>query len=251
MRGGSWKCVDASDSPRHNSPRRLGRPAKPSSISRILKAHGIPPVPERPTSWQTFLRAHWGAIAGADFFTTEVWTWRGLVTYYTVFVIDLASRRVHIVGSTAHPHGVFMHQVARTLTTADDGVLRHHRVLICDRDTKWSASVRDRLGEAGICVVQTPYQAPKANAYAERFVRSIKEECLDQLIPDRRAPLPTGDHGICRALSSRAQSPRSGERVDRGRASDQHRRPDSSASAFGWITQLLRSRGVSVGSAGR
>ncbi len=56
-----------------------------------------------PTSWQTFLRAHWGAIAGADFFTTEVWTWRGLVTYYTVFVIDLASRRVQIVGSTPHP----------------------------------------------------------------------------------------------------------------------------------------------------
>ena len=61
---------------------RVGR----STIARILKAHGMPPVPERPTSWQTFLRAHWGAIAGADFFTTEVWTWRGLVTYYTVFV---------------------------------------------------------------------------------------------------------------------------------------------------------------------
>ena len=62
------------------------------------------PCPQRPTSWQTFLRAHWGAIAGADFFTTEVWTWRGLVTYYTVFVIDLASRRVHIVGSTPFPN---------------------------------------------------------------------------------------------------------------------------------------------------
>jgi hypothetical protein len=58
---------------------RVGR----STIARTLKAHGIPPVPERPTSWRTFLRAHWGAIAGADFFTTEVWTWRGLVTYYT------------------------------------------------------------------------------------------------------------------------------------------------------------------------
>jgi hypothetical protein len=64
---------------------RVGR----STIARILKAHGMPPVPERPTSWQAFLQAHWGAIAGADFFTTEVWTWRGLVTYYTVFVIDL------------------------------------------------------------------------------------------------------------------------------------------------------------------
>ena len=68
----------------------------------------MPPVPERPTSWQTFLRAHWGAIAGADFFTTEVWTWRGFVTFYTVFVIDLASRRVQIVGSTPYPNDLFM-----------------------------------------------------------------------------------------------------------------------------------------------
>jgi putative transposase len=96
---------------------RVGR----STIARILKAHGLPPVPERPTSWQTFLRAHWGAIAGADFFTTEMWTWRGLVTYYTLFVIDLASRRVHIVGSTPFPDALFMRQVGRMLTTADDG----------------------------------------------------------------------------------------------------------------------------------
>ena len=79
---------------------------------------GIPPVPERPTSWQVFLRAHWSAIAGADFFTTEVCTWRGLVTYYTVFVIDLASRRVQIVGSTPSPNLLFMRQVGRTLTAA-------------------------------------------------------------------------------------------------------------------------------------
>jgi helix-turn-helix protein len=85
---------------------RVGR----STIRRILKAAGSPPAPQRPTSWQTFLRAHWGAIAGADFFTTEVWTWRGLVTYYTVFVIDLASRRVQILGSTPHPEGVVMQQ---------------------------------------------------------------------------------------------------------------------------------------------
>ena len=83
---------------------RVGR----STIRRILKAAGLPPVPQRPTSWQTFLRAQWGAIAGADFFTTEVWTCRGLVTYYTVFVIDLASRRVQVLGSTPHPEAVFM-----------------------------------------------------------------------------------------------------------------------------------------------
>ena len=74
--------------------KNLGHCVGRSTIARALKAHGMPPVPERPTSWQTFLRAHWGAIAGADFFTTEVWTWHGLVTYYTLFVIDLASRRV-------------------------------------------------------------------------------------------------------------------------------------------------------------
>jgi transposase InsO family protein len=158
---------------------RVGR----STIARILKAHGLPPVPERPTSWQTFLRAHWGAIAGADFFTTEVWTWRGLVTYYTVFVIDLATRRVDIVGSTPYPNELFMDQVSRTLTAADTGLLRDHTVLICDRVRKWSEDVRRRLGEAEIRVVQTPVRAPNANAHAERFVRSIKEECLDRIIP--------------------------------------------------------------------
>jgi transposase InsO family protein len=163
--------------------KNLGHRVGRSTIARILKAHGLSPVPERPTSWQTFLRAHWGAIAGADFFTTEVWTWRGLVTYYTVFVIDLASRRVQIAGSTPHPDKVFMRQVGRTLTDPDEGVLVGHHVLICDRDAKWSAPVRERLGEAGIRVVQTPFQAPNANAYAERFVRSIKHECLNRVIP--------------------------------------------------------------------
>jgi transposase InsO family protein len=155
---------------------RVGR----STIARILKTHGLPPVPERPTSWQTFLRAHKDAIAGADFFTTEIWTWRGLVTMYTVFVIHLASRRVQILGSTPRPNEAFMGQVGRTLTIAD---AEPCRVLICDRDTKWSGPVRSCLRDAGIRIIQTPYQAPNANAYAERFVRSIKEECLDRIIP--------------------------------------------------------------------
>jgi hypothetical protein len=111
---------------------RVGR----STIARILKAHGLPPVPQRPTSWQTFLRAHWGAIAGADFFTTEVWTWRGLVTYYTVFVIDLASRRVVLAGSTPWPNEMFMRQVVRSLTT-EDGFLVHP-----DRRTPFPSGTR-------------------------------------------------------------------------------------------------------------
>jgi putative transposase len=130
-----------------------------------------------------FLNAHWGAIAGADLFTTDVWTWRGLVTYYTVFVIDLASRRVQILGSTPHPEALFMEQIVRTLTMAEGGAVQTPCILICDRDRKWSRDVRGRLRDAGIHVVLIPERAPNANAYAERVVRSIKEECLDRRIP--------------------------------------------------------------------
>jgi hypothetical protein len=140
--------------------KNLGHRVGRSTIARILKAQGIPPVPERPTPWQTFLRAHWGEIAGADFFTTEVWTWRGLVTYYTVFVIDLASRRVQVLGSTPYPSDLFMRQVGRTLTAAEEGVLVGHRVLICDRDTKWSAPVRERLREAGSAWCRHRFRRP-------------------------------------------------------------------------------------------
>ena len=129
-----------------------------------------------------FLAAHWGAIAAADFFTTDVWTARGLVTYYTLFVIELESRRVSLVGSTPSPDEDFMAQVARELTRADDGVLRGDRILVCDRDTKWSAAFRQTLADVGIRVVQTPFQAPNCHAHAERFVRSIKEECLNRVV---------------------------------------------------------------------
>jgi putative transposase len=163
--------------------KNLGHHAARSTVATILKQQGIPPTGERPTSWQTFLRAHWGALMAADFFTTEVWTVRGLVTYYTVFVIELHSRRVHVVGSTPHPDEAFMLQIARHLTDATDGVLDGPRFLICDRDRKWSTAVRHLLETSGVRVARTPFCAPNCNAYAERFVRSIKEECLNRVIP--------------------------------------------------------------------
>jgi putative transposase len=98
-----------------------------------------------------------------------------------VFVIDLASRRVQILGSTPHPEALFLQQVVRTLTMA--GGVEPPRVLICDRDRKWSGDVRQRLSDAGVRVVRTPERAPNANVYAERFARSLKEECLDRIIP--------------------------------------------------------------------
>jgi putative transposase len=84
------------------------------------------------------LLAHWGEIAGADFFTTEVWTPRGLITDYTLFVLDLQSRRVHVAGSTPTPDSCFMAQVARRLTDAVDGFLARQRIVICDWDAKWT-----------------------------------------------------------------------------------------------------------------
>jgi transposase InsO family protein len=162
--------------------KNLGHGVARSTVAKVLKANGIPPAPARPSSWRTFLRAHWGEIAGADFFTSEVWTPRGLITYYTLFVLDLRSRRVHVVGSTPTPDAWFMAQAARRLTDAVDGFLMGHQILICDRDAKWTNGFRRILQGAGVRTVRTPVQGPNANAYAERFVRSIREECLDRLI---------------------------------------------------------------------
>ena len=163
--------------------KNLGHQVARSTISNILKAHGVPPTGERPTSWDTFLRAHCDAIAGADFFTTEVWTLRGLVTYYTLFVIELHSRRVRILGCTPHPDEAFMLQMGRQMTDPVDGIVGHRGMLICDRDRTWSAQVRRLLEGSGVRVLRTPFRAPNCNAYAERCVRSIKEECLDRIVP--------------------------------------------------------------------
>jgi putative transposase len=162
--------------------KNLGHSVARSTVAKVLKDYGIPPAPHRPSTWRTFLRAHWGTIAGADFFTTEVWTPRGLITYYTPFVIDLRSRRVYVAGSTPTPDAGFMAQTARRLTDAVDGFLARHRVLICDRDAKWTEGFRRIVEGAGVRIVLAPVHAPNANAYAERFVRSIREECLDRLI---------------------------------------------------------------------
>jgi hypothetical protein len=163
--------------------KNLGHRVARSTIAKILKEQCIPPSRERPMMWRSFLRAHWRALFAADFFTTEVWTVRGLVTYYTVFVIELHSRRVHILGSTRHPDETFVIQTMRHLTDEFDGMLRKNRVLICDRDRKWSVAVEWFLGTAGVRVIRTPFLAPNCNADAERLVRSIREECVDRVIP--------------------------------------------------------------------
>jgi len=162
----------------------LGHQVSPSTIGNILKKHGIEPAPERGkrTSWRTFLKAHWGSITAADFFTTEVWTLSGLITYYTVFFIDLATRTVYFAGTAPNPNGMFIEQVARNLTDAIDGFLLEKRFLIIDRDKKFTEGFKHLVRQSGIDVVLCPAKAPNCNSYAERFVLSVKSECLNRMI---------------------------------------------------------------------
>jgi transposase InsO family protein len=160
----------------------VGHRVARTTIANVLKQNGIKPAPDRPSSWRSFLKAHWGQVAATDFFTAEVWTPLGLKTYFVLFVIDLKSRRVHLAGATRNPDEEFMAQIARNLTDAVDGFLRAHRFLICDRDTKFTARFRRFLSEAGVETILTPVQAPNCNAFAERFVLSIKSECLRRMI---------------------------------------------------------------------
>ena len=125
-----------------------------------------------------FLQAHWGELAATDFFTVDVWTPRGLKTYYVLFLIRLESRKVHIAGISRNPDDWFMGRAAEQCLVFLSGC----RFLIHDRDTKYFRRFRIVLEAAGVKLIRTPYQAPNANAYAERWVRSIKEECLNRMI---------------------------------------------------------------------
>lgn len=123
-------------------------------------------------SWATFVRPHAHPIAAADFFTTEVWTVRGLVTHYTLVVIDIATRRVQIAGTTTNPISTWMEQVARNLTGWESGFLTGKRFLIIDRDCIFSPAFKSIIEGSGMEILPTAYQAPNMNAHAERFVRS-------------------------------------------------------------------------------
>ena len=162
----------------------LGHVIAANTVKNILLAHGIEPAPKRSrlTRWSEFIKSHLGCLAATDFFTTEVWTKNGLVTYFTLFVIDLASRRVEIAGTTVNPDAAWMRQVARNLTDCEDGFLRGKRYILMDRDGKYCPQFRDTLRQAGVKPLRLPPRSPDSNSYAERFVRSIKEECLNRMI---------------------------------------------------------------------
>ncbi len=161
----------------------LGHEIGRNTIKRILLDNGFDPMRKKGMSWKTFLKAHWGAIAATDFFSVEVIAQSGLVRYFVLFVIDLKTRRIEIAGIIQQPERERMNQIARNLTDCEDGFLNGSRYLIHDRDPLFTKSFRETLRSSGVETVKLPSRSPNLNAHAERFVRSVKSECLAQIIP--------------------------------------------------------------------
>jgi transposase InsO family protein len=162
----------------------LGLTVSAQMVGNVLKRHGIAPAPERKTTttWKEFIRTHLDVLVATDFFTAEVWTLGGLVTYYVLFFMHLSSREVHLAGVTPHPNEAWMMQVARNVTMEEWGFLAPGQYLIHDRDGKYCLALQHLLDAAGVKRVSLPPRSPNLNAYAERGVRSVKEECLSWLI---------------------------------------------------------------------
>jgi hypothetical protein len=175
----------------------LGHRISDQTVGNVLRRYKIAPAPERSrtTTWKDFIRSHMDVLAGVDFFTVEVLTWRGLITYYVLFFIEIGSRRVSLGGITRHPDSSWMEQVARNATLDGTGYLNQCRYVLHDRDRKFCREFRDTLAAGGVSCLALPARSPNLNSYAERWVRSIKEECLSRLIL-------FGENSLRRAVSN-------------------------------------------------
>ena len=174
----------------------LGYTVSDQTVGNILKRHGMTPASERKTTttWKEFIRMHLDVLVATDFFTADVWTLGGLVTYYVLFFIRLGTREVHVGGVTPHPDHAWMMQMARNVTMEAWGFLTPGQYLIHDRDGKYCPAFQHIIDAAGIKRVPLPARSPNLNAYAERWVRSVKEECLARVIL-------FGEAALCRALN--------------------------------------------------
>ena len=154
----------------------LGHRISDQTVGNILRRHDITPAPKRSqtTTWKEFIRQHMDVLAGTDFFTVEVLTWRGLVTYYVLFFLHLETRRVSLAGITRHPTEEWMTQMARNPVDEESGYLSRHRYVLHDRDTNFCAEFRKTLAPGGVKRLGLPPRSPNLNAFAERWVRSVK-----------------------------------------------------------------------------
>ncbi len=162
--------------------RKLAFKVSKTTVSTVLERHGIPPEPERGregSSWRVFLNHYKDQFLACDFFTVETLT---LKTLYVLFFLEHGTRRVHLAGCTTHPTGAWVTQQARQMTWALQDRELPMRYLIRDHDTKFTDAFDTVFEVEGIEIINIPYQAPNANAIAERWVRSVREECLDKVI---------------------------------------------------------------------
>ena len=158
----------------------LGERVSASTVAKILRQAGVSPAAVRAElSWREFLRAHAASIVACDFFTVET-LWLGRI--YVLFFIELGSRRVHLAGCTANPDGVWTTQQARQLAWSLPDRSTPLRFLIRDRDSKFTRTFDDVVRSEGAKIIRTPFRAPNANAFAERWVGTVRRECLDWLL---------------------------------------------------------------------
>jgi len=161
----------------------LGYKIGETTVKNILLENGFDPEPDltRKTTWKEFIKSHWNVLAACDFFSTELFVKGKLVRCMVLFVIDVATRKVEILGVRPQPNGPWMEQIARNVS-GEGGFLAGKKYLIHDRDPLYTTKFESILRSAGVEPVRLPPRSPNLNAHAERFVRSVKEECLDHLI---------------------------------------------------------------------
>jgi putative transposase len=167
---------------------KLGHAISASAVRAALQRHRVPPAPQRrgATTWRQFVQSHKDQLLACDFFTVET-LW--LTTLHVLFFIEVGTRRVHLAGCTAHPTAAWVTQQARQLAWTLQEAGTPPRFLIHDRDAKFPPSFDTVFATEDVEVVRTPFRAPRANAYAERWVRSVRAECLDHLLVANEAHL--------------------------------------------------------------
>ena len=191
----------------------LGQEISDQSVGNILRRHGIAPAPKRKqsTTWSDFIRSHRDVLAGTDFFTVEVLTWRGLVTYYVLFFIQLSNRRVSIGAITDHPDAMAMEQMGRNATLEELGCLHRCRYLLHDRDTKFCESFGEVLKAGGSKAVEVASQESESERIRGEMGAIGKRGMLVEVDSVRRVFAEEGGHGVRGALPWREKPSRKGK----------------------------------------
>jgi integrase-like protein len=162
----------------------LGYKVSHKTIANILKKYNLEPCPDRmkKTTWNEFIKTHWESLAAVDFFTTEIYTLQGLTRYMVLVVIDYSTREVEVAGIIQQAHGVWMKQIAKNLSDPFNGFLKDKKYLIHDRDTLFTKTFSEILKSSGIKTTPTSPMSPNMTPFIERFIRSIKHECLNKML---------------------------------------------------------------------